>query len=164
MRLRSSLLTMPWSIVISLVALAVSAATFNLRLRSESRDLFLKVHEKLLEPDLMEGREILYALTSPDDVDALPRESRSKLFRLFALYDVLALYVRQGWIPPVLVLDEWSESLKRSREPGAHFIAWRHRVTSKAWPHYQWLAGMAATPNPRVPWRLRLRVWMPRRW
>lgn len=155
---------MTWSIGISVVALIVSAATFNLRLRSESRDLFLKIHERLLEPDLMEGREVLYALTSPDDVNALSSERRSKLFRLFALYDVLALYVKQGWIAPDFVLSEWADSLRRSREPGSHFIAWRQRVTPNAWPHYQWLMELAVNPDAKLPWRQRWRVWMPRRW
>lgn len=146
---------------ISIVALAVACVGFFRNTATDQRDLFLNVHARLLEPELVNARrKVLYErVTEADDVNELHDDEKSALFRLFATYDLLGLYVKQGWLPLRLVLLEWSESLERSKVPGAAMIEWRKRKVTNAWPHYQWLVEQAETRRPREPrWRL-FRFW-----
>lgn len=60
------------------------------------------------------------------------------------MFDVLALYVENGWIDEATVLDEWGNSLARSLAPAEHFIAARYETIQwHSWPHYRSLAEKA---------------------
>lgn len=153
------------SFVISVVAAAFAAVAFLRTSNVDERELFLKVHGRLLEPELVTARrEVLYErVKQADDVDGLTGEEKSQLFRLFATYDLLGLYVEQGWIPLRLVLLEWAETLEKSKAQGAAMIEWRKRKVQNAWPHYEWLVDQVETRSPWKPRNRPLLHWGTRR-
>lgn len=134
------------AVLVSVGALALGLVNFTRARHLDKRDLFLKVHERLLEPDVVAGRRILYTLGSTQEAAALVyQEDRMTLvYRALAMFDVLALYAESGWIDEATVLDEWGNSLARSVEPAEHFIAARYESTQwHSWPHYRALAAKA---------------------
>lgn len=139
--------------VIALSALALGIVNLTRSIRNDKRDLFLKVHRELLDPDLIDGRRLLYQLTAPSKRGELlgASDSYTKMNRALAMFDVLALYVDYGWIRRETVLDEWSYSLAKSLEPALVFI--RDRDESEdvwSWPHYRALAEAAVERESRT--------------
>jgi hypothetical protein len=134
------------AVLVSLGALGLGLINFQRAKRLDERDLFLKVHERLIEPDVVAGRRILYTLRSKEEAAALAyrEEEMTKVYRALAMFDILALYAEQGWINEDTVLDEWGNSLRNSIRPAAHFIAARYdSVQWHSWPHYRALAAKA---------------------
>jgi hypothetical protein len=140
------------------LALFVSAGAFVLGVvnyrrarKLDKRDLFLKIHERLIDPDVVAGRRILYALRSKEQAAALVyrEDDMTKVYRALAMFDVLALYAENGWIDEQTVLDEWGHSLRNSVDPAEYFIAARYEtVRWHSWPHYQALAAKARAQEP----------------
>lgn len=146
------------NVVVSSIALAISLAAFIFsvhnwreRKRQDQRDLYLKIHERLVEIDLQRGRRIIYRdVHSAEDAEALFRERPEDYDlanRALAMLDVAALYEEQGYIDSKLFMDEWGPVYARIRENSGYFIAERiaHSVAPAhpAWPHFQSLARRA---------------------
>lgn len=113
---------------LSLLALAIALASFFRTRLVDRRNMFVDLHTRLMEPDMVKARRDLYHLESLDDVQALHEsepERMTHLVRLFALYDLLGLYAERGWVRRRDVLAEWSHSLQRSRSHAAHVLRWR---------------------------------------
>jgi hypothetical protein len=134
------------AVLVSLGALGLGIVNFRRATRLDARDLFLKVHERLIEPDVVAGRRILYTLKTKEEAAALVyrEEEMTKVYRALAMFDILALYTEHGWIDEDTVLDEWGNSLRNSVVPATHFIAARYdSVQWHSWPHYRALAEKA---------------------
>jgi hypothetical protein len=133
--------------IFSLAAVVLGVVNFRRARKLDKRDLFLRMHETMIQPDAVAGRRALYKITSPKDAETscMNDVTSSQIYRALALFDVLALYVESGWIDEGTVLKEWSNSLARSQEPARLWIAARYKgVHWHSWPHYQSLAKMAA--------------------
>lgn len=92
----------------------------------------------------------------PPATDQFPRDA--DIYRALALFDVLGLYVEQGWADRWTVLDEWARSLSAYREPKRLWVAARWPQSSEArWPHYDRLASSAAkyVEQGRPSWGVR---------
>ncbi len=111
--------------------------------RLDKRDLFLKMHENLLDPSAVRGRRLLYRITAPEIADAIvaDEDQQTDVYRALAGFDVLGLYVDRGWVDRWTVLEEWGNSLSLAVEPKALFIAAKYPGKKfHSWPHYDDLA------------------------
>lgn len=142
------------ALVVSAGALALGVVNFQRARRLDKRDLFLRMHEALLDPAVVAGRRALYDLRDTGQAAALvyKEETLTQVYRALAMFDVLALYVENGWIDEATVLDEWGNSLRRSIEPAEHFIAARYQTIQwHSWPHYRALAEKARRQAMKEP-------------
>lgn len=134
----------------SLGALLLGFSNYIRARRLDKRDLFLRMHEALLDPSVVAGRRALYRLTDEHRISALEHdeETLTLVYRALATFDVLGLYAERGWIDENTVLDEWGNSLTRSIEPAQRFIAGRYKTIQwHSWPHYVALAEKARAKN-----------------
>lgn len=128
------------SIVFSSAALVISALAYISRQRQDRRDLFLKLHERLVDPEIQLGRRVLFEqVHSVADAERLrndAQESYQLINRSLAMFDILAMYVDRGYIDKSLALEEWGHSFARTFRQAQPFIADRLAVQSwAAWPH-----------------------------
>jgi hypothetical protein len=136
------------ALLVSAGALLLGVVNHRRASKLHKRDLFLKLHERLIDPDVVAGRRILYTLQSKDEAAALVyrEDDMTKAYRALAMFDVLALSAESGWVDEKTLLDEWGHSLRNSQAPAEHFIAARYEtVRWHSWPHYQALAEKART-------------------
>jgi hypothetical protein len=134
------------ALLISGGALVLSAINYKRARRLDERDLFLRMHESLLDPEVVAGRRLLYKITTrqaAEQTEYRPAEM-TQIYRALAMYDLLGLYVENGWIDEATVIAEWGHSLARSVEPARTFIEWRKvRFGSHDWEHFTRLAAKA---------------------
>jgi hypothetical protein len=136
----------------SLAAVAIAVRNYTDAKARDRRDLFLTVHERLLEPEMVAARRVLYKLSSEAGVRGLREEDTTRVYRLLAMYDLVGLYVESNWISKKTVLEEWSFSLCQSHEPGRRFIKVRQAmVGGPGWPHYRRLAEAAVAHEKTHP-------------
>lgn len=132
---------------ISLVAVVISVYSVLLGRARDSRDLFLRMHERMVDPDLFRGRQVLFEkIGSADDVTRL-RQDRIEDFyvvnRALSILDVFALYAHRGYIDKQLVLNEWGPIYVLSWRHGQYFAAVRRAdlgIAGAPWPHLRALA------------------------
>lgn len=134
-------------------SVAVAAALYSWKTHMESRrtdrrDLFLKLHESLLAPELVKARRELYAISSEDDVRRLHESeeaSLARIYRLLAMYDLFALYGKEKWVDKETILRQWGHSLAHSYRPAE--LVRNHRADEynrPSWPSFAELAREAA--------------------
>src|SRR4051812_19087529 len=131
----------------SAAALALSVWNFWRAHVADKRNMFLRMHETLIEPDVVKGRRALYNITSRDAAHTScdDEEETTRIYRALALWDVMGLYVESGWVKRDTVLKEWSTSLVRSKGPAELWMAERYQdVQWHEWPHYKDLVDAAA--------------------
>jgi hypothetical protein len=134
------------ALIVSALALSLGIVNFMRSRRLDKRDLFLRMHEALIAPDVVAGRRVLYTLTSKQQAAALvyQEDEESLVYRALAMFDVLAMYAENKWISEKTVLDEWGNSLSRSLAPAELFIEARYdTIQWHSWPHYKALAQKA---------------------
>jgi hypothetical protein len=149
---------------LTLVALVFSGAAFFRSGRADKRDLFLRIHEMLLDPEVVRGRRRLYKITTREQAEHLHDnpDDYTRVHRALALFDLLAKYEHYGWIDERTALDEWADSLARAKPPAELFIAARAReVGVRSWPDFLDLAGRAERyeRGNYSPRRFRRRIW-----
>jgi hypothetical protein len=131
----------------ALAALLLSLRTYFRGKAVDRRNVFIEIHRHLLEPDLVAARRRLYKIDSIDAVERLDADENAvmtDIYRVLAMFDLLGFYAESKWVDQTTVLEEWSDTLARSRQPAEHVLAWRRRVTDgPTWPHYQRLADLA---------------------
>ncbi|MFL6123729.1 hypothetical protein [Actinophytocola sp.] len=130
---------------ISILALGVSIFTLRERRVLDRRDLFLKMHERLLDQDVMRGRRILTReVHSLFDVRQLYIERHNDyeiVSRALSMLDFAALYVKQGYIEKNLFIDEWGVVYvelrkhflllveEKAKDDPSYMWSWRHFKT-----------------------------------
>lgn len=133
--------------VLTAVALVVSLLALFRSYRQDKRDLFLRMHTDLLDEVPMRGRRVLGGIRNEAHAQqaVLDQDAQTAVYRALALFDVLGLYVEQGWADRWTVLDEWANSLSAYREPKRLWanVRWPHDNKPR-WPHYDRLATQAA--------------------
>lgn len=153
------------AVVLSVVALVRSS-------RLDRRDLFLRIHEMLLEPEVVKGRRRLYAIKDEYQARSVHEDpvDYTAVHRALALFDLLAKYADNGWIDERTALEEWGHSLVSAREPGRLFIDARSvHVNWRSWPDFERLAERADRflageyhPASRRSWGVRRLRGLPR--
>ena len=136
---------------ISCAAFAFSVFTWRERKVKDQRDLFLRVHERLVDVDLQRGRRIIYQdVNSVQDVQHLMRErpgDYDTANRALAVLDIAALYVERGYLDEQLFMQEWGLEYANILKHAQYFIDERasQAVASadKTWPHLQFLGARA---------------------
>jgi hypothetical protein len=145
-------------IVISCAAFAFSVFTWRERKAKDQRDLFLRIHERLIDVDLQRGRGILFQggeVKSTEDAQKLFKDRRKDyevVNRTLAMPDIAALYVERGYIDSELFFQEWGFTYASILEHAEYFIDERAsrivRSAGRSWQHFRFLAGQAA----KGPW------------
>jgi hypothetical protein len=143
------------SVVLSVLAFLASMFALLRSVRVDKRDLFLKMHERLVEPEIQVGRRLLHQqVKSIDDVGRIEANQPGafdQMNRALAMFDLLGLYVEKRYIAKKLVLDEWADPLRRIWTPAELFIRHRQRPDmDRLWPHFEKLVGQAQE-HPRKP-------------
>ncbi len=133
-----------FSIVVSVAAFAVSVYALLAKRDQDRRDLFLKMHERLIDAELQEGRRLLRErIGSVDDAIGMRKAdpvSYQLVGRALAMFDILGGYVSRGYVDRDLVLEEWGRTYAGCWEHGRHIVmerAEREPLTWSAWPHLQ---------------------------
>lgn len=132
------------SLLISVAALSVSLVALLAKRRQDRRELFFKMHERLIDPDLKRGRQILRErVTSTEkarEMRELDPDAYQLVGRALAMFDILGCYVRRNYIDEGLVLEEWGHTYAGAWANGRHVVverAARETLTWSAWPHLQ---------------------------
>jgi hypothetical protein len=98
------------SLILSACALVISTAAFATRQRQDKRDLYLRIHEQLLDLQVQEGRRLLYErVHSVEDVIDLRRnepEVYALINRSLSMFSTLGLYVERGYVDRDVVLAD----------------------------------------------------------
>ncbi len=148
-----SLKTRDWlNLAFTGAALFLSAGAFCFSWRKSKQDTFLSIHEKMVTSDLQEGRRMLFTeIKTPEDVERLfqhDREAYQKINRALAMYDVLGVYVKRGYILEDWVMEEWRSGLAKAGEPGRLFIDHRcQQGIPSNWPNFLELSRRAASKS-----------------
>jgi hypothetical protein len=132
-------------------------ALFEGRVRNR-RDLFLSLHEKLIASDLQRGRTLLREEVRNYPAAVALRNARDGRYQLvasaIAMFDVLGLYVHEGFVDKNLVFAEWGWLYAEVYESGQHVIQERFDNAGngrKPWPHFARLGKEASQMYP-VSW------------
>lgn len=130
------------SILISCGAFVLSIYTWRERIVKDQRDLFLRLHERLLDVELQHGRRILFRqVNSVEDARSLFQD-KPDFYDLanmaLAMLDTAALYVERKYIDGELFMQEWGYTYKNILEHARYFLD--ERIERNA------------APNPH-PWR-----------
>ncbi|MFF2495952.1 hypothetical protein [Agromyces sp. NPDC058064] len=134
------------ALFISIAAFAFSLLSYALQRAKDRRDLFLNLHQTLIEPELQEGRRRLHVLDESrlgtiqdEDLDGYQQINRS-----LAMFDVFAMYVNRRYISEELALEEWGDVLARTWTKAEPFIEARYaRSGHRPWPHLRALGPRA---------------------
>jgi hypothetical protein len=150
------------SLAVSGGAFFVSAIALRMSRQHDRRDVFLKLHERLIDADLKAGRSSLKESVDSIEDAALLRADRSayeNANRALAMFDILAGYVRRGYIRKTLVLEEWGHTYAETYLHGRFLVAERYtreevqrRGGWSTWPNLQWFGEISvrwAAENPR---------------
>lgn len=120
------------------IALTISVAAFGFSLLSyfqqrskDRRDLFLSIHQTLIEPDLQQGRRLLNASTHDiDSIHALHEADPAgyqQINRALAMFDIFSMYVNRKYVNENLALEEWGHTVAHTWVNAQPFIAARER-------------------------------------
>src|SRR4051812_49277044 len=100
-----------------MAALLFGFASFSLTWAKDRRQLFLTMHERMIEPDLQAGRRlVIYSVNSIDDVEAIQERSPDDyqlIVRAMAMADILGLYIRRKYISRSHAFYEWAHTLDK---------------------------------------------------
>ena len=149
----------------AIIALSISVASFGFSLlnnyqqrQQDKRDMFIKMHEALLDPDLQRGRRILNSkFRTAAEFDSMQDQSPDEyqlINRCLAMFDVFAMYVDHKFIDEELVLKEWGHTIARTWEHAEPFLDARSdREHYRPWANLRSLAPRAIkwaeeTPRP----------------
>lgn len=135
------------ALLISVAAFGLSVFTWRERRVNDKRDLFLRVHEQLVDQGLQRGRRFLRdEVTSSDEAMRMVRERYDDyvmICRAISMFDIAALYVEQGYINKELFISEWGNVYFELRANLLLLIAERAkdgRPHLWSWPHFKSLA------------------------
>ena len=148
-------------IVLSSRALGFSIYVFFDNRKRDQRNVFLKVHERLLSDDLQRGRYLLFEKVSDEASVARLREDEYRdINRALATYEALGLYLKNGYVIKRDVMDLWAEAIYRAWHAAQPFIAHReHNHGYRPWPHFEALARASQDDLTHRGITMQFRVW-----
>ena len=124
----------------SLVALAFSLWSFRVGAQRDRRDLFLTLHERLIDPELQAGRKALHQrVGSVEDAQRLETadpQTYALVGRALAMFDIFGLYAREGYIDKQLALREWGRSYSLAYQRSRPYLEYRAKdAGGQIWPN-----------------------------
>ena len=134
------------SIVVSIAAVAISLISLFVSRRKDRRDVFLKLHEMLISPDLQNGRRVLFQLHGrAGRIDDLSPEDYAAANRALAAFDVAGLYCHKKYVSQDEVIELWAASLTRMKYAARSFLDHRDAFWPgvPTWPYFRRLADHA---------------------
>lgn len=134
------------AIAVSVLAVTISLFSLLANRRKDRRDVFLKLHEQLISPELQNGRRVLFDLYARSgQVQDLSREDYTSANRALAMFDIAGLYCHKKYVSEAEILELWAAPLVRMKYAAEPFM--RHRDAFSpgvpVWPHYRRLADHA---------------------
>lgn len=132
------------SIIVSICAFSISVINWRERRAVDKRDLFLKVHERLLDLDLQHGRRILTReVKSREDVRLLIDKRYADyevVSRSLSMLDFAALYAEKNYLDRKLFIQEWGYVYAELKRYFDILISERTNedpAYAQSWPHFQ---------------------------
>jgi hypothetical protein len=140
------------SLLISLTALTFTGLTYRDKRKQDRRDLFLKLHERLVDPELQRGRKLLFTHAGTREAVIALRDEEPEVFdainRALAMYDIAAMYIAKEYIGKKDFLEEWGPSYGRCWLAAQPFLEVRFGDLPsgglRGWPHFRQLGPEAA--------------------
>lgn len=123
--------------IIAGLAFCAALVTIGFNWRKSKKDLFISMHEKLIDPEAQGGRKILSKkVDGKDSVSDLETSEFESANRALALYDTLAMYSLRGSVIKADVMETWGLPIHRRAPQIRAFIAYRAEEDKyKSWPH-----------------------------
>jgi hypothetical protein len=133
------------SLLLSFIAILFSIYVFLVGRRRDRRDMFLKIHESLISDDLQRGRQLLFTKVKDESsVDLLTDQEYRDINRALGTYNLLGLYVRNGYVDEADVMESWAEPLYNAWRAAGPFIEHReHNHGFRPYAHFEALAKKA---------------------
>jgi hypothetical protein len=117
------------AILISCSAFGFSLYTWREGISRGRRDLFLRLHESLIETEHQKGRRTLYQkVNSVEDARSLflgNPEDYALANKALAMLDTAALYAERAYIDGGLFMEEWGYTFKNMLKHAEYFMAER---------------------------------------
>ncbi|GAA5207330.1 hypothetical protein [Streptomyces thinghirensis] len=129
------------AVVISGIALLISVCSLYRSVRSDRRDITLRLHESLIDLTLQSGRKVLHEM---QDVETLTPEEYELANRALASLDIAGFYCAKKYVSERDFLDLWAPALVTLKQSAVPFLAYRDAQRPKpVWPYYRRLAERA---------------------
>jgi len=129
-------------IALSITALIFSVYVFfNSRVR-DRRDVLMKMSEMFISDDLEKGRYLLFnKVTDKASVDHLDDQEYHNINRALSAFNLLGLYVKNGYISEKEAIETWGWSVYRSWVAAQPFLEHREQGHGyRPWPYFDLLA------------------------
>lgn len=149
------------SVIISIVAVAFSLIVFFDNQRKDRRDVFLRMHQLLIEDDLIRGRYLIFRkITDETSVQQLTEEEYRDINRALSTYNALGLYMANGYVRERDVMDMWAQPIFRAWRTAQPLIVQRERLQGyKPWKYFDSLGRKAEQELTRQGASLDFRPW-----
>ncbi|MDF1552642.1 MAG: hypothetical protein P1P84_06240 [Deferrisomatales bacterium] len=103
---------------------------------------FFKAQEMLQTDEIRMARRTVFQLLD-DNRDFLDWNEEQKLIgeNVCMTFDVVGMMVRNGFIPPELILDSWNASIRKSWDATSELVMERRKLagTNRFWDDFEWL-------------------------
>src|SRR4051812_2316212 len=111
------------STVISLVAVGVSIFVFIESRTRHKRDMFLKIHEIMMNETSYRGRQLILSQQfDQESMQNLELSKRADVSRTLGLFDTMGLYLYRGYLLEEDVLSMWGTRVGRLWDAAQPFI------------------------------------------
>jgi hypothetical protein len=135
-------------VLIATVAVGLSFATALLNRRQRQEDMYLRVHETLIDIDMQRGRLALHQVGVSGRLPPEGGDEFARISRTLSVHNAVAIYVRRGIVPRRWVLDEWRNTLCDMRRGMTIFK--EYRQSTYGWLVLEELDGLIASAEQSV--------------
>lgn len=149
------------SVAISVLAFGFSLFAFLDGRRRDQRDIYIKVHQLLVDRKLERGRYLLLQkVIDEDSVGRLTDNEWGLINRAMAAFNTLGLLLAKGYVEERDVMDIWAPSICRAWKVAQPYIAYRERLQGyRPWKYFAFLAEKAQQHLSRKGDDIELKVW-----
>ena len=129
-------------IVLSAVAVILSVYVFIDSRQRDRRDIFIKMHELLISNDSQRGRYLLFEkVVDYEAIERLTDEEYRDINRALAMYNLLGVYLKNGYVNERDVIEVWGRTIYRAWMAAQPFLAYREQVQGyQPMPYFALLA------------------------
>ena len=119
-------------VLVATMAVGLSFATAAFNRRQRQQDMYLRVHETLIEVEMQHGRRALYECGRTGKLPPEGSTEFARISRTLSVHNAVAIYIRRGIVPRRWVLQEWRNTLCDMRRGLDTFR--RYRQVTYGWP------------------------------
>lgn len=103
------------SLNLSVIAIAFSIYVFIESRGRDKRDVLIKMHEMLISDDLERARYLLFEkVVDEASVQNLSEQESRDVNRVISAYNLLGIYLKNGYVKEQDVMDAWGRSIYRA--------------------------------------------------